>query len=697
MENLYNVDSPIDRGGRKNLNDTFADILRRFNNLQMQINILSGDSSVEDVLTELTKAIDNANVTIEDVQAMAELYEAKLTEIEDVITNANNATSETIGAIYDAREAIKDINNLIASMRYKGEYDSSSNYYPNNIVRYGKNSYVSLKEQQNVPPDDDGVNWQLIAMGGIDGTGAVSTVNTVAPDEFGNVDLDVPSRKEFIEMENTIATHFLETERNYNLAMYMRDEKTPIQAFQQILAEIGNNGIRAIVYIPAGYYDFTEITTSFSLPSQITILGDGNNSSVLLVKNNELFSIGSEEAFVNNIMFKDINFMSLNAPNSNQVCVGVRNGGDIVFDNVQFSNVATILIGGTVDLPCHSVRFMNIKGYLNNLGRPAFLLFNGTGLFLEGSLFVNGTNTPTHGESMNTEIGTDLISLQGNWDTIEVKGIYERFYRVLYGVTNGKIIQNITLEGVFDYIRQSCIDMKTNNTAGAITGVKVVDSWIFCWEGDAIRIINTPNAIVRNISVSNCDIACAGIFGIHMLNIKSFLISNNRISGIGQVDGNNNGIFITEANSDFVIEGNILTYAPNTGINWGNAPWIYVSAESDKYNITNNHAYGYLIMQPTNPNSNRLVTTNTRWGNELDLMYDKNYSLPLPDDNVNFINPYPFILDIYVFGSITSVHKNNIQIAGVTESANINIKLYPGESIKLKRNGTINWTIFGLS
>lgn len=258
MENLYNVDSPIDRERRKNMNDTFGDILRRFNNLQMQINILSGDSSVEDVLTELTKAIDNANVTIEDIQAMAELYEAKLTEIEAVIINANNATSETIDAISDAREAIFDINNLIASMRYKGEYDFSLTYYPNNIVRYGKNSYVSLKEQQNVPPDDDGVNWQLIAMGGIDGTGAVSTVNNIEPDENGNVKLEFPTKQEFIEFDNRTTNNLAQRVINVKspppplvaaIGDGVKDDQPAIQA---VIDYANINGYN--VYFPAGVY-----------------------------------------------------------------------------------------------------------------------------------------------------------------------------------------------------------------------------------------------------------------------------------------------------------------------------------------------------------------------------------------------------------------------------------------------------------
>ncbi|MER2009291.1 MAG: hypothetical protein ABS939_17720, partial [Psychrobacillus sp.] len=234
MENLYGVDSPIDRERRKNLNDTFADILRRFNNLQMQINILSGDASVEEILAELTEAINNANSTVAELQSLvADSVESSETAIQTAIDNYNNelaaqltviadrlttmqnaiddaetatdaantATANTTSAINDARQAITDINNLIASMSYKGEYNASTTYNTNNIVRYGKSSFVSLKTQNGIAPSDDGVNWRLLAVGGIDGQGAVNTVNGTEPDESGNVNLNVPSSQEFNDLE----------------------------------------------------------------------------------------------------------------------------------------------------------------------------------------------------------------------------------------------------------------------------------------------------------------------------------------------------------------------------------------------------------------------------------------------------------------------------------------------------------------
>lgn len=499
------------------------------------------------------------------------------------------------------------------------------------------------------------------------------------------------------QLSAQLAEHMADTERNFNLASYMKNKTAP-EALQQIISEIGttDSNNRATIYIPSGIYNFENITESFNLPSFVTVRGDSSNTSILLVQNNEMFSIGSVDGFIGDIVFKDLQFYCdlSKIPNINQVCVGIRNGGDVVFDSVQFSNVATVLVGGTESLACHSVRFVNLKGYLHNLGTPAFKLTNGTGLFLQGGLFINGTTTPPHGELMDTVVGSDLVSISGNWDTLEIKGIYERFYRVLYGKTNGKVIQNVELDGVFDYIRQSCVDLESNTVLGGITGIKITDSWVFCWEGSSIKIKNT-SSLIRNVSISNCDITCSGSKAIEFHGVKSFVVDNNRISGTGQKDADMNGIFIEGACEHFVISANVLSYAPDTGITWGSTPWIYVNSLCDKYNITGNTAWGYILPNPTIVSRNRLVASNVQWGNENDGRYDKKYTLSIPSDGADFTNPYVFEIEIFISGNLTNLYKNDIQLFGTTTNAYIRLK--PGEKIKLTKNGSISWTIIGVA
>lgn len=509
---------------------------------------------------------------------------------------------------------------------------------------------------------------------------------------------EISLRAKIDAMDNEVASHLSDYEntiednlKHYNLATYMRGGKTAIGAMTDILTEIGTSGARSKIYAPAGYYDFENIVSSFALPSSLTIKGDGINSTIFKVKNKELFSIGSENGMITNIIFKDLQFSCASIPNVNQVCFGVRNGGDIISDNVQYSNVATIMIGGTSALGCYNVRFINLKGYLYNLGTPAFKIYNGNGLFIDGSFAVNGTNTPIHGELMNTVEGTDFIQTFGNWDTIMVSGIYERFYRVLFGDSNGKVFQNVTLEGIFDFTRKSCISLSTSNGLGGIFNIKIVNSWVSCWEGIALDIRNSSY-----VTINNCDIPVSGSHGIHIYDVKNATISDNRISGIGQADDSMNGILVSASCVDIIIHGNNLNYFPEGGMAWGATPWIYVDSSADKYNIVGNLAFGYVLPTPTTPNSNRIVSNNTQWGNEPSTRYDKVYTITFPANDVAFVNPYAFELEIYITGTINSIYKNSAQIVGSMTSGCVTVRLRPNESITISKT-TATWKVFGVA
>lgn len=691
----YHIESPLNRTQRNNVNETFADILSKLISLQRQIFIITGEIDVNQLIVDtermIQESIDRVNASIEQNTQMTNdlLVElrAELVTVQQKLEEIDTATNATVEATTQANSAINLIDNLISSFVYRGQYDSSTTYEKNNLVTSVKSTYIALKTQTGIVPTDNGIDWSLFAAAGVDGTGAVSTVNGVAPQPDGNVILDVVSKTEYDK-------HIRLTEVNYNLLEYMENGVSAYDAFQNILSLIGRTGVRAVIYLPTGYYDLSAITTSISLPSQLTIKGDGHNTSLILVNAGELFTIGTPDEFVNGVSFEDLQFRSFADPQTNQVCVGIRNGGDVVFNNVEFGNVATILDGGDINFPCHGVKFSNIKGYTNNLGRPAFILNNGTGFLIDGRLFVNGTITPTHGQMMNTVEGTDLIRVTGSWDTIDVYGTYERFYNGFNCDTNGKIVQNITLRGIFDYIRNSCVSVRTTG-GGALTGLKIVDSWIFCWEGDSVRIANNAGVICRGISVVNCDIACSGVYGINFSGVKNFNISNNRISGVGQVDGNNNAIFITTGNSNFSITGNVTSYAPETGIDWGATPWIYVAGDNDFYNINDNNVFGCLLLPNTTNSKNRLISNNVQWGNAPDVSYNRKQNIVIPASGVPYTNNFGFVLDIYIYGEIESVSKENVNVA--LSSTSVNLKLYPGEAITINRTASVDWSVFGLA
>lgn len=192
--------NPINAQQRARINENWDRITLRFSQLQLQINILSGETSVEEILQELNDAINNANTTVQGLVNDSETaiqnvndkiaeVDNKLAELQTAINNANAATDATNSAISDARQAISDINNILDNFDFVGVYNATTNYRKYNFVRLNKDTYVALKDNLGITPSDDGVNWRLVAAGGINGQGAVNTVNNLEPDSNGNVNL----------------------------------------------------------------------------------------------------------------------------------------------------------------------------------------------------------------------------------------------------------------------------------------------------------------------------------------------------------------------------------------------------------------------------------------------------------------------------------------------------------------------------
>ncbi|RKJ53730.1 hypothetical protein D7X33_31095, partial [Butyricicoccus sp. 1XD8-22] len=252
--------SPLDRTERNKVNENWQRIIAECNRLQAQINILSGDVSVEEILQALEEAIANANDTVtaleqqvqqsiadndtatqqaidnlnSQLQTALDTISTKLTELETAITNAetattnaNTATSDALIATSNALDAINDMQNFVSELGMVGVYDPSVTYDKNNMLRYEKAVYIALKDGLvGVTPSDDGVNYRLLIRDGVDGQGAVSTVNGVSPDENGNVEL-TPSligaasqtdlettNNNLATAEQTLTAHLAESEAN---------------------------------------------------------------------------------------------------------------------------------------------------------------------------------------------------------------------------------------------------------------------------------------------------------------------------------------------------------------------------------------------------------------------------------------------------------------------------------------------------
>lgn len=122
--------------------------------------------TVNDTLNEVNTVKDTAATLLDDVN----------TTNQQVITLADN--------VQDAVDAVDQL-------KHMGEYNAGTTYAKNNVVTYNGSSYFAKQETTgNVPTNT--TYWGMLAQRGVDGEGAVASVNGMFPDLDGNVEIDIP-------------------------------------------------------------------------------------------------------------------------------------------------------------------------------------------------------------------------------------------------------------------------------------------------------------------------------------------------------------------------------------------------------------------------------------------------------------------------------------------------------------------------
>ncbi|MEK4701997.1 hypothetical protein MKX47_21090 [Solibacillus sp. FSL R7-0668] len=307
-EVLYNISSPVDRHNRNVINVTYADILSRFNNIQKQINFLAGGNEVDALIQRITDTLNNADVTLTDlqgalndatqlidvmtaattdatnaagaanqatgtaVQIIAELtllqtdleqLQATLTQsiagANQATTNANTATDNANQATQATQQATTGANNAASRANTAADaiegwgqatpYQSGS-YSRNNVVTYKGSTYQSLVDDNTSLPTDN-TKWIVLARKGLDGQGAVQTVNSRLPDGDGDVKVGIADINGLQDSLNSKAS-------NTNLTELERVVTTHLDEFVQNLSGNGyqklpNGLILQWLTIPAGF------------------------------------------------------------------------------------------------------------------------------------------------------------------------------------------------------------------------------------------------------------------------------------------------------------------------------------------------------------------------------------------------------------------------------------------------------------
>lgn len=175
-------------------------------------------------------------------------------------------------------EAINNVLPNVEGLENRLSWNSTTQYFKNNIVERNGNSYQALKDNVNqpppTPPEKTNEFWQLIAQRGVDGTGSVSSVNRVSPNLDGNVELtpyDIGTYSKD-EIEEKIF--------NRKIEEFISSENQSLFILTQGTYEVGKNQLKVFVggveqYSALGH--FIEVSEgsfelSESIPSGISVI-----------------------------------------------------------------------------------------------------------------------------------------------------------------------------------------------------------------------------------------------------------------------------------------------------------------------------------------------------------------------------------------------------------------------------------------
>lgn len=285
MPQLYNVDSPINREQRNNINSTFEDIQRRFSSLRNQIAILAGGADLEAIIQRLEDAINDANTNTANAQQTLETINQALSQLQSALDNSNDATNNANNAVADVRAEIITLQDFINQLGNAETYDITKTYQKNNVIEYNGSSFMAIQQTTgNLPPTlplKRNDYWQLLAQRGVDGNGSVSSVNGLGPDINGDVILTTSvigaaSATEFATLNTNFNNHVQQTVSVKDFGALGNNSNDDTEAIQAAIDFVESR--HGTVFFPDGNY---VITRSLRLPSFVTLQGSSTSGAVI--------------------------------------------------------------------------------------------------------------------------------------------------------------------------------------------------------------------------------------------------------------------------------------------------------------------------------------------------------------------------------------------------------------------------------
>lgn len=449
-----------------------------------------------------------------------------------------------------------------------------------------------------------------------------------------------------------------------------------------------NNVVGVTLFVPVGRYVVTGQLAAFR-KSGINLRGAGPDGSVLLLSYNGeamRFGDGTSDLLVGGSV-SDLKIEYLATPGASATVFGVQYASRIIWSDLLLVNVPTLIDAGpSPERFASSLWLQNIRGYMNNCGRPFLRPRNGAGLFgASVQIFVGGVGTPAADRvsTMTTVAGTDAIHAgDGSWDTITFTGgFFERFDHGLYIETGtGKIVNNIFLTNCyFDYTRRQTIYLESRSAvSGGIFGVRLTNNWYASWEEAAIQLFGPGQ--LRGVQVDGGQIASAGSHGVNIGGAaRDVRVKGIDIQGVNRLNVNASGILIF-AGSHI----SITDVSAGHDSTWAGFPWqgyfgIAVLADLDHYTIVDNDLAGVgagMYIEANAAGSANRIIRNNRGG-----QYSGYLALSAPASNVVVTNTSGMLWEIHIHGgTVTAIQKNATTITGMISG---HLTVGPGETFRI--------------
>lgn len=135
-----------------------------------------------------TQGLNNTSqLKIDEMNTLIATSTQLNTELKTLQSQLNSEIANSKAATANANAAYEKIKGWDTAVEWK----SSSTYSKNNVVTHNGSTFQSkVNNNTNNPPTATDANWILLAQRGVDGKGAVASVNGVFPDSNGNVVID---------------------------------------------------------------------------------------------------------------------------------------------------------------------------------------------------------------------------------------------------------------------------------------------------------------------------------------------------------------------------------------------------------------------------------------------------------------------------------------------------------------------------